>query len=287
MDNYYSSPELFKELHARQTYACGTARSNRKFMPKAVVKAKLKKGECVFRRDGPLLCYKWCEKRDVLMLSTIHEAVFVETGKVDRDGKKVEKPEGVFHYCKKMGGVDLNDQLLNYYSFLRKSVKWSRKLLIYLFNIVVLNAYILNKIYGSETLTHDEYRDRMVKFLIREGLKSYNIPIPPVLSRKIGKRHGQDHAVKRLTERHFPSYIPQGEGRKRQRPSRPCFVCNRLPGLEVQLRTKRTSFWCKDCGKVLCIHPCFEIYHTTSDFKRIAIDYRLHGIAMAETDEPM
>ena len=57
-----------------------------------------KNGECVFRRDGPLLYFKWREKKDVTMLSTIHEAVFVETGKTDREGKKIEKPKAVFYY---------------------------------------------------------------------------------------------------------------------------------------------------------------------------------------------
>ena len=54
------------------------------------------------------------------MLTTIHEAIFVETGREDREGNKVEKPESVYYYCGRMGGVDLSDQLLNYYSFLRK-----------------------------------------------------------------------------------------------------------------------------------------------------------------------
>ena len=63
-------------------------------------KPKLKKnGECVFRRDGPLFCFKWCEKKDNTMLTTIREAVFVETEKLDREGNKIEKPEAVFHYC--------------------------------------------------------------------------------------------------------------------------------------------------------------------------------------------
>ena len=50
--------------------------------------AKLKKGEAVFRCAGPLLCFKWYEKCDVRMLSTIHEACMVETGKNDAQGNK-------------------------------------------------------------------------------------------------------------------------------------------------------------------------------------------------------
>ena len=54
----------------------------RKNLPKAVTKVKLKKkGDCVLRRNGPLLCLKWRGKKDVTMLTTIHEAVMVEMGK--------------------------------------------------------------------------------------------------------------------------------------------------------------------------------------------------------------
>ena len=63
---------------------------------------KLKnKGDCVFRRNGPLLCLAWKEKKskkNVIMLTTICEAVMVETGKTDFFGNKVEKPEAVYYY---------------------------------------------------------------------------------------------------------------------------------------------------------------------------------------------
>ena len=266
MDNYYSSPDLFLELFSKECYACGTCRKNRKNLPKAVTKPKLKRnGDCVFRRDGPLLCFKWKEKKEVLMLSSIHEAVFVETGKVDRNGQKIEKPEAIYYYCSRMGGVDLSDQLLNYFSFLRKSTKWSRKLLIHLFNLVILNSYILNKHYGCMKMSQDEYRDYLVKYLLREGLKAYKIPLPPVLSKKLGRNYSNEHNTKRLSERHFITSIPAGEGRKRKRPTRSCFVCSKLPGFGA--KNKRTSFWCEDCGKALCISPCFKIYHTENDYK--------------------
>ena len=65
-----------------------------------------------------MLCFSWKEKKPVTMLTTIHEAVIVEMGKVDREGNKIEKPKAVYYYCGRMGGTDLNDQLLNYYTFL-------------------------------------------------------------------------------------------------------------------------------------------------------------------------
>ena len=84
---YYSSPELFEELHCCETFAAGTCRVDRKKLPKGVTKAKLKEpGDCVFRRNGPLLCFKWQQKerkKGILMLSTIHEAILDDTGKKD------------------------------------------------------------------------------------------------------------------------------------------------------------------------------------------------------------
>ena len=96
----------------------------RKNLLKAVTKVKLNnKGDCVFRRNCPLLFLKWREKKDVTMLTTIHEAVMVKTGKCDVLGEKIEKSEAVYYYCGRMGGVDLSDQLLHYFSFLRKNAK--------------------------------------------------------------------------------------------------------------------------------------------------------------------
>ena len=97
-----------------------------------------------------------------------------------------------------MGGVDLSDQLLNYFTFLHKSTKWSRKLLIHLFNLIILNAYILNRHYSLKKMTQDEFRDYIAKYLLCEGLKCYKIPLPPVLSKKIGRNHTAEHNAQRL-----------------------------------------------------------------------------------------
>lgn len=284
MDNYYSSPELYEELYVRKTFCTGTLKLIRKGLSESCKHAKLKIGESCWRRKGPLLMFKWKEKKSkqpVRMISTIHQAVMVQVPQKENDHRErdpVWKPEAVYHYCKKMGGVDLNDQLLNYYTFLRKSMKWDRKLAIHFFNLIVLNAYILNKLYGSEKLTHDQYRDKLIKHLLADGITCYKIPLPPVISRKVSSRHAEEHEEKRLHERHFPASIPRGEGRKRSRPCRVCVVCNNLP--DFDLPTKRTSFWCPDCGKPLCISPCFELYHTKKDYKTSAVDFRVKELVI-------
>ena len=104
LNNCYSSAELFSELHYLETFCCRTVHSLRKNLPLAVTKVKLKnKGDYVFRRNRPLLCLAWKEKKkakkNVTMLTTIHEAVMVETGKTDFFGNKVEKTEAVYYYC--------------------------------------------------------------------------------------------------------------------------------------------------------------------------------------------
>ena len=67
-----------------------------------------------------------------------------------------------------------------------------------MFNLVILNAYILNRtLWFMKKMSQDEYRDYMVKYLLREGLKCYKIPLPPVLSKKIGRNHTSEHSGKR------------------------------------------------------------------------------------------
>ena len=165
-----------------------------------------------------MLALKWCDKHTVYMLSTIHSASMVSTGRVDYRRNLISKPEPVHHYIKEMGGVDLGDQMMSYYSFLRRSIKWWRKIFIHLFNMVLLNAFVLQKKFANSPLEHEDFREYIVDMLLREGLESCSIPLPPQVSnQQIGESH--------LTERHFATFIPCAIGAKRARPTRPCFLC--------------------------------------------------------------
>ena len=105
-DNYYTSLELPLECFYRQTFGMGTVRSNRKNMPKAVVGAKLKKGESCFHRNGELLCMKWCDKRQVIILTTIDDAVEV-AWKHDHHGNMQFKPKAFVEYTSNMTSHDI------------------------------------------------------------------------------------------------------------------------------------------------------------------------------------
>ena len=83
-----------------------------------------------------------------------------------------------------------------------------------MFNLVILNVYILNKHYRCQKLSHNEYRNKIVKYLLGEGLKKDNIPLPSVISRRIGKYHKDEDDGKSLCEWHFPTYIPKGRAEK-------------------------------------------------------------------------
>lgn len=260
MDNYYSSPELMMELFDKKTYATGTVRVNRKGLPEALGKdIKLQKGETAFRRNGPLLALKWRDKRCVYMISTIHSAYMVSTGRVDYRNNIISKPEPIFFYIKLMGGVDLGDQMLSYYSFLRRSVKWWRKLWVHMLNMVLLNAFILQKKYSTDPLQHEAFREYIVEMLLKEGLENCALPLPAQASSRAVN-------ASRLSERHFPSFIPKKFDAKRAKPTRPCYLCSQVKEvLGVVIRPRWSSYWCGECRKVLCVDSCFQIYHTEED----------------------
>ena len=209
MDNNYTSPELFEELDIVNTYACGTVRVNRKGVPKAFPNVKkMKQGDVIFRRKSNMMAVKFHDKRDIHMLTTIHESKMVLADRVDRRTQEpIFKPLCIVQYIKKMGGVDLNDQIVQYYEVLRKCVKWWKKLFLHLFNLLMVNAYVLYKKYGQniKKKSHLEFRMQIVKSLIDSA--------PNALKPSRGGR--KSDPIDRLLGRHFIGHIPAKDGAKR------------------------------------------------------------------------
>ena len=64
-------------------------------------------------------------------------------GVVRRDGLVVTKSTCIADYTRLMGGVDLSDQLGHYYTLIRLTIKWWKKLFFHLLNLLVVNAYVI------------------------------------------------------------------------------------------------------------------------------------------------
>ena len=86
----------------------------------------------------------WKDKRLVRMISAMHEATIVHTGRKDwKTNVEIKEPYVVAQYNKFMKGVDRSDQCLSFYSVLRKTVKWPKKVLLYLLNCALFNAFFV------------------------------------------------------------------------------------------------------------------------------------------------
>ncbi|XP_042871046.1 piggyBac transposable element-derived protein 4-like [Penaeus japonicus] len=140
LDNWYSSPLLFSNLHALKIGACGTVRSNRKHLPTF---PKLKKGEVKSYHANNVLALKWNDRKDVTLLTTVHNDEIVTTEK-ERDGQPQLKPKAIIDYNKNMRLVDKSDMMISFNECLRKTRKWYKKYFFHLMDLCVLNAYYIH-----------------------------------------------------------------------------------------------------------------------------------------------
>ena len=252
-DNWFNSPQLLEELWSRETKGCGTAR-HRSGAPECMKKKKIAKalqmesGECYYRRKGPILVFKWQQKRTVYMITTNHTAVMTCTGKKDRTtDEPIYKPKAIIEYTQHMGGVDLSDQLMNYYHFLRRGCKWWRKLWVHMFNMVILNAYVLNKTFGAQKLNHNQYRHYLATALL--GVGTLDDPVDMQLP-------GNSHYPERL-----PMSTKTGKIK-----TRICVYCKVTKPADIVIHgakhTKASTIICSRCKVPLCTYPCFALYHT-------------------------
>ena len=149
VDNFYTSVPLARELLKRKTLLCGTLRRNRKGLPNKVVSTKISKGQCIRPRNGRIVVLKWYDKRDVLMLTTFHPGKLVNSQNKNRKGESIQKPDCIFSYNNSMCGVNRTDQLTSYYSPLRKTLRWFKKVVLHFIDMALTNAYPMYKMKGG------------------------------------------------------------------------------------------------------------------------------------------
>ncbi len=246
---------LFKSLGENGVGACGTLRINRTGTPEQIKKAKMKKGDPLLSvTDDKVLFLSWFDKRQVNIMSTVHKAMTF-TMRVRARGqcepREVQKPVPNECYTKYMGGADHADQGMWYNLNIHKTLKWWKKVFVYLLEVSYINSWIVWKSMHPGTR---QYPEKFCLTIVHGLLDGY--------VRQGGRpwRRTGD-APSRLTERHFLAVnrdlTPAG------RPSKPdCVVCS-----SRAVRRHQTYLVCIHCEKPMCAAPCFQHFHNLVEYK--------------------
>ena len=265
-DNYYNSVQIAENLLAKKTRVCGTIRANRGLPAEFRHEIKsMKKGDYTFCRRGEVLLLAWKDKREVRMISTIHNSSMGE-GKQNRwTGEIQKKPTCILEYNKYMGGVDKADMYLAYFSVLRKTMKWTKKVVLWLINCALFNSFVVYKTLNSSTrVTFKKFVLEVAKGWAKceEGrsASSSDDDTDDEIERPTQRAPRQDDPAS-LTGGMVKHTLEKivGYGKKKY-PSRMCRVCS-----ANKLR-KETRYICGFCKVPLHKGMCFTKYHTKTKY---------------------
>ena len=107
--------------------------------------------------------------RLVRMIRTIPDATIVNKGR--KDGKTnmdIKKPYTVGQYNKFIKGIERADQYLSYYSVLKRTVKWSKKVVLHLLNCVLFNAFFVYRTLNTNKVKYKNFLHEVGRSWISE-----------------------------------------------------------------------------------------------------------------------
>jgi hypothetical protein len=178
IDNYFTSYPLFQNLMKKKIYACGTIRSNRKYLPNFLPDKNLKRGDFdYYVSNHNIAVYKWMDNKPVHMISSLHspnEIFQVKRKLKDGNTTMVPCPTVLISYNNNMNNVDVFDQLKAAYGINRKARKWWHRLFFHFLDMAIVNAFILFKELAKEKISMKDFRRRIV-----DGLLAPNQLQPP------------------------------------------------------------------------------------------------------------
>uniref|UniRef100_A0A0N5C2I6 Tnp_zf-ribbon_2 domain-containing protein n=1 Tax=Strongyloides papillosus TaxID=174720 RepID=A0A0N5C2I6_STREA len=146
-------------------------------------------------------------------------------------------PTSIHSYNQNMGGIDRMDQMISYYTNLRKSPRWHMKVNFRIIEMIIHNSHILYATQASKKIPLREFREE----IIRDLLKKENPPPVEIRKRPLV---------------HYPIKFEKVGGSNYTQRKR-CILC-----AKSNIR-KDTSFYCGTCynDPPLCKNDCFSKYH--------------------------
>lgn len=266
-DRYFNTIPLLDRLNSMQLHGTGTIMLNRIPDHKKLNLKKdgaMKRGDILQFTSGDVALVKWKDNKGVLMASNCTGGN--QTSSITRWDKKqktyvqVTAPRVILNYNKYMGGVDVLDQLIEYYRTFQKTKKWTVKMLIHFLDLAVVNAWRqykmdcdANKIKSKDLLwfrvdladalmnscnfsNNESTEDELVSLAIEIPGKRYRPAAPPSFEKRFDKFD------------HFPTFDDLSRGRK----------------CRLESCSSTTKVRCTKCNVYLCIlrnQNCFIAYH--------------------------
>jgi len=230
-DSYYTSIDLAKELEEKGFGICASIGQNRIDLPEYSSESLSRYDIKLFKMCLPksdLSLIVWKDNKVVQLLTNVFDPKniqFINRSDYKTDERlRVEVPAPILKYNEFMGGVDLSDQFCAYIETDRKSLKWWKKLFFHIFDVSIINSWIIYKSYGND-ITLKDFKFQLSTEMLCKSYRKVNVSV------------GVSNE-----DRHFPGL----------RGLRKCHFrdCGR-----------RTRYFCKMCGVNICSVPCFEIYH--------------------------
>ena len=131
-----------KYLAGNKIYVPGK-RKDRNGNPKSVMNEKFEKCEWLWKSTEMVLILKWKDKRDVVAISKACTPKLKQT--TNQHGKKLVKTNVIIDYIANMSGVDQLDQILSNNYFVRKTVRWCKKVGVHILKILltILTTFVM------------------------------------------------------------------------------------------------------------------------------------------------
>lgn len=217
------------------------------------------------RVDGKAVTVKWKDSKSVTIASTCTGASPVES--VKRWSKKtkeyidVPSPAVVRRYNSFTGGVDVCDQLLEYYRISIKTKKWTLKVSLHMLDLSLANAWME---YREACSRNGIKRETMELLEFRLGIGEALCASPKICRSDDGEALGLpyahvDKAVREARISGVDKRLDDFDPIQVVDPIKNARCC-RLPGCLSRSRTR-----CTKCDVFLCLtseRNCFKTFHT-------------------------
>ena len=178
-----------------------------------------------------------------------------DSGK-QKSGNAVMKPTCILDYNRYMSGVDHLDQISSYYPCARKTVKWSKKLVLHLLHLAVMNGFILYKKYNRGITSVLDFLMAVIRDMPHvsvEATESEATDSAPTQAFRAARKDPLTRLIGSVSKPKLAPIPPVGGKTFHKKLCRVCFR---------KKKRSETRYYCEDCKIPVHKGECYNAYHS-------------------------